>query len=81
MALYYELPIYKDTYDLILKLYQYTKEFPREYKFTIGQDIKRDSLVLVRGIYRANKARDKTKFLDELLDDFELVKFQVRFMF
>ena len=81
MALYYELPIYKDTYDLILKLYQYTKEFPREYKFTIGQDIKRDSLVLVRGIYRANKARDKTTFLDELLDDFELVKFQVRFMF
>ena len=38
MALYYNLPVYKDVYQLILLLYRYTKEFPREYKYTIGQD-------------------------------------------
>jgi hypothetical protein len=54
MALYYDLPVYRDVYSLILKIFEYTKDFPREYKYTLGQDLKRDSLVLVRSIYRVN---------------------------
>jgi len=30
------------------------KDFPREYKFTLGQDVKRDAMQLVRHIYRDN---------------------------
>ena len=78
MALYYDLPVYKDVYSLILLLYRYTKEFSREYKYTIGQDLKRDALVLVRGVYRVNKASDKAEHFVQLLDDFELIKFQIR---
>ena len=78
MALYYDLPIYKDVYSLILLLYQYSGNFPREYKYTIGQDIKRDALVLVRGVYRVNKAKEKHTHFDQLQDDFELIKFQIR---
>jgi len=78
MALYYDLPVYKDVYSLILLLYRYTKEFSREYKYTLGQDIKRDALVLVRGVYRVNKASDKAVHFVQLLDDFELIKFQIR---
>ncbi len=37
-------------------LFRYTKEFPREYKYTLGQDIKHDSIEMVMSIYRANKA-------------------------
>ena len=59
MALYYELPVYNDTYKLILMIFEYTKDFSREYKYTLGQDMKRDALQLVRGIYRANKAAKK----------------------
>lgn len=55
MALSHELPIYKDTYKLILLVFEYTKEFAREYKYTLGQDMKRDSIQLVRSIYRANR--------------------------
>ena len=51
MALYYELPVYRDTYQLILKIFAYTKDFSKEYKFTLGQDMKRDALRLVRNIY------------------------------
>ncbi len=51
MALYYDLPVYQDVYRLILKLFEITKEFPREYKYTLGQDIKRDGIVLVRSKY------------------------------
>jgi hypothetical protein len=60
MALYYYLPIFKDQYQLILKIFVDTKDFPQEYKFTIGQDIKRDGINLVRSIYIANKALGKT---------------------
>ncbi len=77
MALYYDLPVYKDVYNLILLLYKYTREFSREYKYTIGQDLKRDSLELVRGVYRVNKASDKAVHSVQLLDDFELIKFQI----
>lgn len=35
MALYYDLPVYRDTYKLILKIFEYTKDFPKEYKYTL----------------------------------------------
>ena len=78
MALYYDLPVYKDVYRLILTVFEYTRDFPREYKYTLGQDLKRDSIVLVRSIYRANKAQSKTEYLEAFLDDFEVLKLEVR---
>lgn len=78
MALYYDLPVFKDSYRLTLKLFQLTSNFPREYKFTLGQDMKRDSINLVRYIYRANKNKDKTLYLEQFLDNFEVVKLEVR---
>ncbi len=72
MALYYELQVFKDVYALVQKVFSYTQEFPREYKYTLGQDIqsrwiakllshevKRDAIQFVRSIYRAKKAKDK----------------------
>lgn len=78
MALYYELPVYRDTYQLILKIFDYTKDFSKEYKHTLGQDMKRDALQLVRSIYRANKSAQKKEHLDVFLDDFELLKLEIR---
>jgi hypothetical protein len=78
MALYYNLPVFKDVYHLILKIFEYTKDFPREYKFTLGQDLKRDGVNLVRSIYRANKSKEKTQYLEAFLDDFELLKLELR---
>jgi hypothetical protein len=73
MALYYELQVFKDVYTLVQKVFLYTQEFPREYKYTLGQDMKRDAIQLVRSIYRANKAKDKVVYLETFLDDFELL--------
>jgi hypothetical protein len=78
MALYYDLPVYRDTYRLILKIFEYTKDFSREYKYTLGQDMKRDALQLVRSIYRANKSQQKKEHLEIFMDDFELLKLEVR---
>ena len=64
MALYYELQVFKDVYTLVQKVFLYTQEFPREYKYTLGQDMKRDCIQLVRSIYRANKAKEKRAYLE-----------------
>ena len=50
MALYTELPVYRDTYLLTLKVFEVTKDFPREYKYTLNQDMKRDALHLLQRI-------------------------------
>lgn len=63
MAFYYELPVYRDVYKLILMIFECTKDFSKEYKYTLGQDMKRDALQLVRNIYRANKSANKKEYL------------------
>ena len=78
MALYYDLPVYRDTYKLILKIFECTKDFSKEYKYTLGQDMKRDALQLVRSIYRANKSTNKMEHLEAFMDDFELLKIEIR---
>jgi hypothetical protein len=78
MALYYDLPVFKDVYKLILLIYSLTKDFSKEYKYTLGQDLKKDSMVLMRSIYRVNKAQNKKEYLEAFLDDFELLKLEIR---
>ena len=78
MALYYDLPVFKEVYELILKIFEYTKDFPKEYKYTLGQDMKRDGIQLVRSIYRANKSKNKGEYLEQFLDDFEVLKLEIR---
>ena len=78
MALYYDLPVYRDVYTLILRIFELTKDFPREYKYTLGQDMKKDGISLVLSIYRANKVKDKRAYLEQFLDDFEVLKLETR---
>ena len=59
MALSHTLPIYIDTYKLILLIFERTSNFGREYKYTLGQDMKRDGINLVRSIHRANRSKEK----------------------
>ena len=78
MALYTSLPVYRDTYQLILKVFEVTKDFSKEYKYTLGQDMKRDALQLMRSIYRANKHKNRIEHLDVFLDELELLKLEIR---
>lgn len=40
MALYSDLPVYKSTYDLLLAIFCFTKDFGKEYKYTVGESLK-----------------------------------------
>ena len=42
MATYNHLPVYKVSYDLLVELFRFTKDFTREYKYTIGESIKKE---------------------------------------
>ena len=55
MALYQGLPVFADVYTLAQKVFLFTQDYPREYKFTLGQDMKRDCLVLLRSITAVNQ--------------------------
>ena len=78
MALYYDLPVYRDTYKLVLTVFELTKDFPKDYKYALGQDMQRDALQMVRSIYRANKTSQKKEYLECFLDMFELLKLEIR---
>ena len=65
MVLYNELPVYRDSYNLLLEIYKATNKFSHEYKYCLGQDMKRDVLNLFRSLYRANRAVEKHQPLEE----------------
>ncbi|MCK5015932.1 MAG: diversity-generating retroelement protein Avd [Candidatus Peribacteraceae bacterium] len=59
MARHTHLTIFQKSYDLTLRYYKETHEFPREYKFTIGQQMKETCLLMLDAIIDANALRDK----------------------
>ena len=61
MATYNNLPVYKASYDLLLELFQVCNNFSRDYRFTIGEQIKKEVIELILLIYRANKSFESRK--------------------
>ena len=79
MVMYSQLPIYRDSYMLLMEIYQATDKFPRASKYTLGQDMKRDVLNLFRDLYGANTSPDKRReYLDHFLTSFEMLKIEIR---
>lgn len=55
MALYYNLPVYKESYDLLLQVFKLVKKTAREYKFTLGERLKNEVTDLLVTIFEASK--------------------------
>jgi hypothetical protein len=78
MALYDQLPVYKSCYDLLLQLYQVTKNMERDYKFTLGENIKNESTALILLIYRANSTNNKVEILAQAKEKVEVIRLLLR---
>ena len=78
MAQYQHLPIYKQTYDILMRTMAATKDFPREYKFTLGQKIKDELMELVVHIYRANSAINKKQHIESILERIQSIQLLLR---
>ena len=80
MALYFELPVYKLAYDLLLAIYERTKLFIREHKYTLGEKLKNETLELLINIYKANKSKQATRlqYIDSARQNIEVVRLLLR---
>lgn len=68
------LPIYKQSYELLNQAVHVTKDFPREFKFTVGQRLRDEILQLLVLIYRANGRREKEPVIAEILQNILVVE-------
>lgn len=80
LALFSDLPVYKATYDLLLAVFNFTKDFSREYKYTVGESLKKETIELLTLIYRANVRRDKSDVLQEARERIEVIRLFIRLM-
>ncbi len=80
LAHYNELPVYKATYDLLLAIFQFTKDFSKEYKYTVGESLKKETVTLLTLIYRANTRRQKVDILQTAREQIEVIRLLIRLM-
>jgi hypothetical protein len=80
MGTYNELPVYKATYDLLLERFKFTKEFNKEYKYTVGESMKKETIELISLIYRANSRPDKQATLQTAREHIEVIRLLIRLM-
>ena len=80
MAKYDELPVYKASYDMLLEIFRFTKEFSKEYKYSVGESLKKETMELITLIYRANSKADKRETLQSAREKIEVIRLFIRLM-
>lgn len=80
MALFTELPVYKLGYDLLIAIYDRTKLFQREHKYSLGERLKNETLELLINIYMANKSKKEERLccIDKARQHLEIVRLLLR---
>ncbi len=78
MALHSNLPIYKEAYELLKLTTTITKNFPRDFKASIGGELRHLCVKSVILIARANAAQDKVPHLTQLLEQIHEAEILVR---
>jgi hypothetical protein len=80
MALAEELPIYKACYDLVLVVFNLARNFRKEFKYTLGESLKNETVKAITNIYRANISLDKKKHLTDARENVELIRLYIRLL-
>ena len=80
MAHYDELPVFKASYDLLLEIFQFTSIFSREYKFTVGEKLKNETLELIMLVYAANSSKAKFDILQKTREQIERIRLLIRLL-
>lgn len=74
-----ELKVYRDTYELVRLLMQCTRDYPKLYKYTLGEKTHQVSLELFEYIQLANMFKsERVKYLNGFIVKFELLKVLVK---
>ena len=66
---------------LIKELYQITQQFPKSYKYSLGEEIQNRSWKIIDLIVDANSTTGKHAKIKELSLEFDKLKLRIRFAF
>ncbi len=80
MSIYSSLSVYKAGYDLLIQLIISTRNFNREYKFTLGEDIKKEGMEMMKNIYRANSSISKKQIIQSARENTEMIRLSLRLL-
>ena len=78
MATYDNLPVYKISYDLLLNIFIFSQDMKREYKYTVGENLKKETVSLITNIYRANCSLNKTNLIQAARENTEVIRLYLR---
>ena len=74
MGLHQELPVYKASYDLLISIFKFSSHLKKEYKYTVGESLKKETIGLLTLIYRANSRKDKQEVLQEARERIDVIR-------
>ena len=80
MALYFDLPVYKKTYDLLLDLFNLSSNLTKAYKYTLGERIQLEAIETILNIYKANAGIEKLQFISKSREHIEIIRLIVRIL-
>ena len=68
------LPLYLCLYKLVQYFYLLIHNFPKEYKYTLGENIKKEAIEMVTEIYRANSSFSKKPHIQKAREKIETIR-------
>ena len=80
MSQYDHLPVYRTTYDFLIQTFGVVKEFPKEYKYTLGDKIKNEIIELIANVYRANTQKEKGDTIQQARENTEILRLYIRLL-
>ena len=81
MPTYDNLPVYKDSYDLLLNIYIFSVDMTREYKYTLGDNLKTETVAMITNIYRANSTQvDRSVRIQSARENLEVIRLFLRLL-
>jgi hypothetical protein len=73
-----ELKIYRDVSEMNKRIFIIVKNFPRDYKFTLGTRIQNLALDCADLIYKSARHKEKRHHLDDLISNLDFLSFLIR---
>ncbi|MDD3072655.1 MAG: four helix bundle protein [Candidatus Pacebacteria bacterium] len=80
MSTYNNLPVYRESYALLIEIFFFGKNFSREYRYTLGENIKKEMLEMIKNIYRANRNFSKEESISLARENLETVRLYLRLL-